>query len=214
MDFKDIEFKGLRKTEDELIQLFYFKFQDIPLLKRMDAVMEYFVDEFETLRDRDLSDEEREYIQEKFDRMYVTKDIYVIYNWLMEDCGYPRLRAYEAFSGKHFEEEKLAELLKTRQKEQAISLKEHALNIGIVGARANENIARILEEKGANVAFDITCTGLRRKYLLEPRTFAKASSLSPWIVRTGFKFSTVPTAAAAGVMRPPRFRYFRVSTAM
>ena len=93
MDFKDIEFKGLRKTEDELIQLFYFKFQDIPLLKRMDAVMEYFVDEVETLRDRDLSDEEREYIQEKFDRMYVTKDIYVIYNWLMEDCGYPRLPA-------------------------------------------------------------------------------------------------------------------------
>ena len=53
--------------------------------------MEYFVDEFETLRDRDLSDEEREYVQEKFDRMYVTKDIYTIYNWLMEDCGYPCL---------------------------------------------------------------------------------------------------------------------------
>ena len=91
MDFKDIEFKGLKKTESELIQLFYVKFQDIPLLKRMDAVMEYFVDEFETLRDRDLSDEEREYVQEKFDRMYVTKDIYTIYNWLMEDCGYPCL---------------------------------------------------------------------------------------------------------------------------
>ena len=91
LDFKDIEFKGLKKTENELIQLFYFKFQDIPLLKRMDAVMEYFVDEFETLRDRDLSDEEREYVQEKFDRMYVTKDIYRIYNWLMEDCGYPLL---------------------------------------------------------------------------------------------------------------------------
>ena len=91
MDFKDVEFKGLKKTESELIQLFYVKFQDIPLLKRMDAVMEYFVDEFETLRDRDLSDEEREYVQEKFDRMYVTKDIYTIYNWLMEDCGYPCL---------------------------------------------------------------------------------------------------------------------------
>ena len=49
------------------------------------------MDEFETLRDRDLSDEEREYVQEKFDRMYVTKDIYSIYNWLMEDCGYPCL---------------------------------------------------------------------------------------------------------------------------
>ncbi|MBM6738610.1 acyl-CoA dehydratase activase [Faecalicatena fissicatena] len=95
----------------------------------------------------------------------ITKDAGVT---LYEKRIWKMIRAYEAFSGKHFEEEKLAELLKTRQKEQAISLKEHALNIGIVGARANENIARILEEKGANVAFDITCTGLRRKYLLEP----------------------------------------------
>ncbi len=95
----------------------------------------------------------------------ITKDAGVT---LYEKRIWKMIRAYEAFSGKHFEEEKLAELLKTRQKGQAISLKEHALNIGIVGARANENIARILEEKGANLAFDITCTGLRRKYLLEP----------------------------------------------
>lgn len=95
----------------------------------------------------------------------ITKDAGIT---LYEKRIWKMIRAYEAFSGKHFEEEKLAELLKTRQKEQAISLKEHTLNIGIVGARANENIARILEEKGANVAFDITCTGLRRKYLLEP----------------------------------------------
>ena len=95
----------------------------------------------------------------------ITKDAGIT---LYEKRIWKMIRAYEAFSGNHFEEEKLAELLKTRQKEQAISLKEHTLNIGIVGARANENIARILEEKGANVAFDITCTGLRRKYLLEP----------------------------------------------
>ena len=95
----------------------------------------------------------------------ITKDAGIT---LYEKRIWKMIRAYEAFSGKHFEKEKLAELLKTRQKEQAISLKEHTLNIGIVGARANENIARILEEKGANVAFDITCTGLRRKYLLEP----------------------------------------------
>lgn len=91
MDFRDLEFKGMKKTEAQLIQLFYTKFQDIPLLKRMDAIMEYFVDEFETLRGRDLSDEEREAVREKFDSMYVTKDIYVIYNWLMDECGYERL---------------------------------------------------------------------------------------------------------------------------
>ena len=57
----------------------------------MDAVMEYCIDEYETLCGRDLGEEEREIVQEKFDKMYVTKDIYSIYNWLMEDCGYPKL---------------------------------------------------------------------------------------------------------------------------
>ena len=56
----------------------------------------------------------------------ITKDAGVT---LYEKRIWKMIRAYEAFSGKHFEEEKLAELLKTRQKEQAISLKEHALNI-------------------------------------------------------------------------------------
>lgn len=97
MDFSDIEFKGMKKTEEELIRLFYSKFQDIPLLRRMDAIMEYCVDEYETLRGTDLSDEERQFVQEKFDRMYVTKDLYTIYGWLMEECGYPKLAeaAYE-----------------------------------------------------------------------------------------------------------------------
>lgn len=91
MDFRKIEYKGIKKTEEDLIHLFYFKFQNTPLLKRMDAVMEYCVDEYETLCGRDLSEEERIVVQEKFDRMYVTKDIYSIYNWLMEYCGYQKL---------------------------------------------------------------------------------------------------------------------------
>ena len=45
-----------------------------------------------------------------------------------------------------------------------------------------------------------------------PRTFENASNLSPWIVSTGFRFNTVPSAAAAAVILPPFFRYFKVST--
>ena len=105
------------------------------------------------------------------------------------------IAAYEAFSGKTFEEEKLADILRKKKKEQSISLGEsgcgeevhtasalaseadagrragHAArrkNIGLIGARANESIVRILKEKHANLAFDLTCTGLKRKYLLEP----------------------------------------------
>lgn len=97
MDFKEVEFKGLKKTEQELIDLFYFKFQEIPLLSRMEAVMEYFVDEYETLCDRTISEEEEEQIRNKFMSMYVTRDLYVIYNWLMESAGYDTLpeRPYE-----------------------------------------------------------------------------------------------------------------------
>ena len=96
------------------------------------------------------------------------------------------IEAYEAFSGKTFEEEKLADILRKKKKEQSISLGESGCgedaaseadtgrrsfrrkNIGLIGARANESIVQILREKNANLAFDLTCTGLKRKYLLEP----------------------------------------------
>ena len=91
MDFRDVEFKGLKKSESDIIRLFYFKFQDIPLLRRMDAVMAYCADEYETLRGRDLAEEELEIVRQKFDSMYVTKDLYEIYNMLLDDCGYERL---------------------------------------------------------------------------------------------------------------------------
>ena len=43
MEFRDIEFRGMKLSEEEVIHLFYDKFYDTPILKRMDAVMEYFV---------------------------------------------------------------------------------------------------------------------------------------------------------------------------
>ena len=91
MDFKPVKIRTLEKTEEELIHLFYFKFQDIPILARMDAVMEYLVDEYETLYNRNLPEDEVEEIREKFNRMYVTRDIYKIYNWFLEDNGYETL---------------------------------------------------------------------------------------------------------------------------
>ena len=85
VDFQEISFRGTKLTEEELIRMFYFKFQDTPLLARMNAVMDYFVDAYETLKGKDISDDDRILLQEKFDSMYVTKDIYTIYNWLLED---------------------------------------------------------------------------------------------------------------------------------
>ena len=76
MNFKDVEYKGCILKEKEIIDLFYFKFLDIPLLSRMEAVAEYFIDQVETLRDRDLADEEKEELTERFQRMRQETAIY------------------------------------------------------------------------------------------------------------------------------------------
>lgn len=86
MEFKEIEFRGMTLTEEDLIQLFYYKFTETPLLKRMDAVKDYFIDSWETLKGRNISEDDQEMLQMKFDKMYTTKDIYTIYNWMLDDC--------------------------------------------------------------------------------------------------------------------------------
>ena len=86
--------------------------------------------------------------------------------------------AYEVFSGRNFDEQVLADILQTRLLEschkEKTAAKEgpnencvQAIKVGILGARANANIKKILDECGAEVVFDFTCTGVERKLLLE-----------------------------------------------
>ena len=91
MNFRDVEHRGVVKKEQEIIELFYFKLMDIPLLSRMDAVAEYFIDEVETLKGFDLPDEEREAVKSRFYRMYETRDLYVLYNRFLRQEGFPSL---------------------------------------------------------------------------------------------------------------------------
>ena len=91
MNFRAIEHRGVVKKEQEIIELFYFKFMDIPLLSRMDAVAEYFIDEVETLKGFDLPDEERDAVKSRFYRMYETRDLYVLYNRFLRQEGFPAL---------------------------------------------------------------------------------------------------------------------------
>lgn len=96
VDFQDVEYRGIRKSAGEILDFFYFKFENLPLLSRLDAVREYFIDEWETLYGRELPEEGREYIRQKFEEMYVTRDIYVIYNWFLKEQGYPVLAGVPA----------------------------------------------------------------------------------------------------------------------
>ncbi len=117
---------------------------------------------------RRLYDVLREEFPEKFiymlDTPRITKDAGItLYKQRMKEM----IRAYETFSGKVFEEEKFCEYLKGKEEERQLSVKNGTVNIGIIGARANESIQTILKENGANVAFDLTCTGLSRKLLVD-----------------------------------------------
>lgn len=91
VDFKDVRIGKMEKKAEDILHMFYFRFQNIPLLSRMDAVMEYFVDEYETLCGCNIPDEEMEAVKERFRSMYVTRDIYVVYNWLLKEYGWERL---------------------------------------------------------------------------------------------------------------------------
>ena len=77
------------------------------------------------------------------------------------------IAAYERFSGREFEEKRFFDYLRGKDEENQYAVKSGEVNIGIIGARANDSIKKILSENGANVAFDLTCTGLGRKMICE-----------------------------------------------
>lgn len=91
MEFKDFNYHGFHKSSDDIMHLFYYKFPDYPVLSRMEAVMEYVLDEYETLVDRDIPEENRTELKEWFMSMYETTDIYKIYSWILEDNGWEGL---------------------------------------------------------------------------------------------------------------------------
>ena len=91
MRFKNITYRSYKITSSQLIHLFYEKFLDYPLLSRMDAVMEYVIDEYETLAGKNLPEEEKIIFQEKFLNLYETRDLYHIYRNFLERMGYPSL---------------------------------------------------------------------------------------------------------------------------
>ena len=87
LNFCDIKYHGFQMKESELIELFYFKFGELPLLTRMEAVAEYYIDQVETLLNRDLPEEDRELVTEKFLQLYETRDLYILYSRFLESIG-------------------------------------------------------------------------------------------------------------------------------
>ena len=87
MNFRPVSYKKLHREEQELRTLFYEKFPDIPILKRMEQIAEYVMDEEETLSGKEYDPLEREIILSKFMRLYETTDLLVLYNRFLEESG-------------------------------------------------------------------------------------------------------------------------------
>lgn len=88
MQFHDITYRNYEIPSSRIVSLFYEKFLEIPLLSRMGAVREYLVDEFETVRGKDLNEEEVPLFEEMFESMYETKDLYLLYRNFLVQEGY------------------------------------------------------------------------------------------------------------------------------
>lgn len=84
---------------------------------------------------------------------------------LYENSIMNMMRAYEEFSGRNFDSNKLKDLLNLKDKcqEKVVS----GINIGLMGARCNDGIINLVKESGANVAFNISCTGDRRDFKIK-----------------------------------------------
>ena len=91
MNFREAEYRGTVYSPEKICRLFYEKLADIPLLSRMDEIAEFFIDEAETLLNKDLSEEVRTELHEKFCKMYETTDLYCIYNRFLRQEGFDAL---------------------------------------------------------------------------------------------------------------------------
>lgn len=87
MDIKDFRYKKMRMDEGEISRLFYEKLADVPILTRMEKIGEYLIDTEETLRNKNMQEEEKQEILERLNRMYETRDLRKLYNRFLEETG-------------------------------------------------------------------------------------------------------------------------------
>lgn len=90
LHFRALRYNGIEKSADEMADLFYLKFPDLPLMKRKDVIAEYLIDEIETLRGRDFEQEEIDIVHEKLKKMYRSTNLWQIYQDFLEEYGYER----------------------------------------------------------------------------------------------------------------------------
>lgn len=87
VEFKDINYKNISRSADSLRILFQKKFTKIPLLKRLEVVADFVLEEEATLKGEEIDVIVAETIKGKIMGMYVTADILRIYNRFLNFRG-------------------------------------------------------------------------------------------------------------------------------
>ena len=91
MNIKDFHYGKIEVKESEISDLFYEKLADVPILSRMEKIGEYIIDAEETLRDKNMSDEEKQEIFDRLNKMYRTRKLKSLYNHFLTESGRDRL---------------------------------------------------------------------------------------------------------------------------
>lgn len=87
VNFRDFKFKKIFFAEADISKMFYEKFCDVPIFDRMHKIGEYLIDAEETLRGRNMEDDEKQIIFDKLNRMYETTDLFDLYNRFLIGSG-------------------------------------------------------------------------------------------------------------------------------
>ena len=94
IQIRDYRYRGRTYKASYISSLFYEKLWDVPFMERMGRIAEFIIDEEETLRNHDMSAEEKMYIRDSLDAMYVSRDIMQLYNDFLSQTDRRTLDTY------------------------------------------------------------------------------------------------------------------------
>jgi len=79
INWKDVVYRGITCTEEELQDLFYNRFPDVPVLSRLETIADYLITEAESREGKDMDPVRADLIRERFMHMYRTRDVKKLY---------------------------------------------------------------------------------------------------------------------------------------
>ncbi len=90
VDWKDINYRGVSLTGDQIADMFFNRFPDVPVLVRLSTIAEYVIGQIEAREDKDIDPIRAELITDKFMSLYRTrnlKDLYAEFLKSLENRG-------------------------------------------------------------------------------------------------------------------------------